>query len=268
MANLIIGIANSTSSNSILGPSYDPSAQAFITAAGITDDVQKDAINTLVVDLKSANLWNKPYAIYPIVGGTSSSHAVNLKTPGTFNLTFSTGWTHSSTGMTPNGSAYANTGLTPSITLALNNVNLSYYSRTNTNSGYDVGCSYQSGVTQYCLMIIRDGNIFYNAINSQQGNYATVSNTNSQGFFIANRTASNVTSGFKNSTRIVSGTNASNLRPDKPLYLAATNNNGTAGFYTTRECAFASIGQGFTDAESVSYYNIVQAFQTTLERSV
>ncbi len=89
----------------------DPDAQAFITAAGITDPTQQAAINTLVVDLKGYSIWTKFTAIYPIVGGVASSHAVNLKTPGTYNLTFATGWTHSSTGMTPNGNTYASTGI-------------------------------------------------------------------------------------------------------------------------------------------------------------
>ena len=36
-----------------VGSSFDPDAQAFITAAGITDNTQQTAINTLVVGLKA-----------------------------------------------------------------------------------------------------------------------------------------------------------------------------------------------------------------------
>ena len=67
-------------------PAVDPDAQAFITAAAITDPTQQSAINTLVVDLKGYSIWTKFKAIYPVVGGIASSHAVNLKTPGTYNL--------------------------------------------------------------------------------------------------------------------------------------------------------------------------------------
>ncbi len=49
----------------------DPDAQAFITAAGITDATQQSAINTLVTDLKGYGIWTKMKAIYPFVGGTS-----------------------------------------------------------------------------------------------------------------------------------------------------------------------------------------------------
>ena len=54
------------------GGGVDPDAQAFITAAGITNPTQQAAINTLVVDLKGYNVWTKMKALYPFVGGTAS----------------------------------------------------------------------------------------------------------------------------------------------------------------------------------------------------
>ena len=45
------------------GGGVDPDAQAFITAASITDPTQQAAINTLVVDLKGYNIWSKMKAI-------------------------------------------------------------------------------------------------------------------------------------------------------------------------------------------------------------
>jgi hypothetical protein len=54
----MIGYANSMflATHGILarsgGPSVDPDAQAFITAASITNPTQQSAVNTLVVDLK------------------------------------------------------------------------------------------------------------------------------------------------------------------------------------------------------------------------
>ena len=78
----------------------DTSANAFLTAAGITDTAQKAAVNTLVKDLKRFNLWSKIKAFYPFVGGTANSHKFNLIDPRDLNeayrLSFSGGWTHSS----------------------------------------------------------------------------------------------------------------------------------------------------------------------------
>jgi len=38
--------------------------------------------------------------------------------------------------------------------------------------------------------------------------------------------------------------------------------------YSNRQQSFASIGDGLTDAEALSFYNAVQTFNTTLGRQV
>ena len=50
-----------------LGSAFDANAQAFISAAGITNPTQQNAINQLVIDLKTYGLWNKMKAVYPMV---------------------------------------------------------------------------------------------------------------------------------------------------------------------------------------------------------
>jgi hypothetical protein len=94
--------------------SFDPDAQAFITAAAITDPTQQTAIDNLVIGLKTDGLWTNMNVIYPLVGGTASSHKYNLKDPRdldvAYRLAFFGGWTHDSNGITPNGTnAYADT---------------------------------------------------------------------------------------------------------------------------------------------------------------
>jgi alkaline phosphatase len=61
--------------------SYDTDAKAFLTASQVADTIQQSAINDLVLDLKSANIWTKMKAVYPIVGGTALTHKWNLKNP-------------------------------------------------------------------------------------------------------------------------------------------------------------------------------------------
>ena len=277
MAGLMVAIANSISSNYVVsaGGGFDPNAEAFITAAGITNPTQQNAINDLVLDLKAASIWTKFNALYPIVGGTAASHKFNLKNPldtdAAFRLVFSTGWTHSSTGMLPNGtSSYADTFLTPSTNLSLNNTHLSYYSRSDINilNQYEIGSSSLSGVAQYCLLILRDNNLMYSAINVAQGNAASSSNTDSRGLFIANRTASNILNGFRNSTKLINSTNASSVLPTAKISIGALNNNGTIGFYSQKQCAFSSIGTGLTDTESQVFYQIVEKYQVALGRNI
>jgi len=113
----------------------DPDALAFITAAAITDNTQKLAIDTLVISLKSYGIWTKMKAIYPMVGGTASTHKFNLKDPrdlnAAFRLTFLGGWTHNLLAATANGSnGYADTFFNIQ-NLNQNNSHLSIYNTNN-----------------------------------------------------------------------------------------------------------------------------------------
>ncbi len=252
----------------------DPDAQAFITAAGITDATQQSAINTLVVELKAYGIWTKMKAIYPFVGGTSSTHKWNLKDPrdldAAFRLVFSGGWTHSSTGALPNGTnAYADSKLNSLNNTTLNSTHFSYYSRTNSNAT-EVEISSSTTITgggTGSLLEIRTSGVSYYRVNSDLG-YATYTDANSLGFYIANRTASNVINGWKNGSKVATATTTSKTQANINYWIGALNQNNVASLYTTKECAFASIGDGLTDTEATNLYTAIQAYQTTLGRSV
>ena len=261
----------------------DTDAQAFITAASITDGTQQSAVNQLVLDLKSANIWTKMKAIYPIVGGSASTHKWNLKDPrdldAAFRLTFTTGWTHSSNGMLPNGtSAYANTFLTPNINLTNNNSHISVYLRTNTdNNGVDIGIQDDmgAGTTQSTYYIItRNSNTLIGTIQTDDANRISGANTDSRGFYITSRTTSTSLKQYKNSSIFGTNTNTSTgTRARYSIPLGAVryiNDPGsdTYSSYSNRQQSFASIGDGLTDAEALSFYNAVQTYQTTLGRNV
>ena len=170
------------------GVSNDADAQAFIDAAGITDATQQSAINTLVTDLKGYGIWTKMKAIYPFVGGTSSTHKWNLKDPrdldAAFRLVFAGGITHSSTGALWNGTnGYANTYLSPATSLTTSSGHFSYYSRSNPANAaqYEMGTSEVIGglAVRFNAIISKFSNgLFYAAY----GEYnATVSNRIAEG---------------------------------------------------------------------------------------
>jgi hypothetical protein len=254
------------------GGGTDADAQAFITAAAITDATQQSAINTLVVDLKAYGIWTKMKALYPFVGGTASAHKFNLKDPrdldAAFRLVFSGGWTHSSNGATPNGTnAFANTYLTPSTTLGTT-FSLSYYSNTDIASLNAVSCEigiFQS-VSQMCALSLRR-NLNVNLFGADgYGNSVTSTSTNSNFYGICSRTSTTSFKLFKNNTLINTNTATdTGSKPTIPIYLALQ--NGFTG-YSNRRCALASIGDGLTDTEVGNLYTAVQAYQTTLSRNV
>lgn len=256
----------------VTAPPIDPNAQAFITAAGITNTIEQNAINTLVVNTKAAGIWDKVKAMYPFVGGTATTHKFNLKNPldtdAAYRLAFLGGWVHSSTGALPNGvNTIADTFIIPSAALTLNSQHISYYSRTNSNLTHvEMGCNV-AGSPPNTLLEIRTSGITYVSIAA--GTYTTYTDANSLGFYTGSRTASNVIKLFKNNSNVATGATASTSNPTTNIIIGALN-QGTAGYNyrTTKECAFASIGDGLTDAEALNYYTIVQAFQTTLGRQV
>jgi hypothetical protein len=252
------------------GGGIDPDAQAFITAASITDPTQQSAINQLVVDLKGYSIWTKMQAIYPMVGGTATTHKFNLKNPldtnAAFRLSFLGGWTHSSTGATPNGTnAYADSFYVPNTNLSdINSNHISYYSRTNAQGGIDMGTYQLSPQSLFTLSLNYSGAGGSNTWNMAA--YHTHYNLDSRCFMINTRTASNLFKTIKNGSVLLSSTGASgSTKPNTSIWLG--NSNGYA-LYSTKQCAFASIGDGLTDTEALNFYTAVQAFQTALNRNV
>jgi hypothetical protein len=250
------------------GAAYDSDAQAFIIVAGLTDNTQKSAVNTLVLNLKGYGIWTKMKAVYPIVGGTASTHKFNLINPldtnAAFRLSFSTGWTHSSTGMTPSN-AYANTFLSHNAVLTQNSWAASIYSRTNRagSGGVSFGVVQAAG---YSLIYPRStANQFYAIVNALTD--AGVNVTDSIGFMQIKRDSSTSIKLVKN-TNINSFTSNSTSNNTIPFYLGARNQDSTASSYDNCELSFASIGDGLTDTEASNLYTAVQTFQTTLGRQV
>jgi hypothetical protein len=252
--------------------SCDPDAEIFITAAGITDVTQKTAICTLVGALKSNNLWTKMQAIYPFVGGTASSHLVNLKTPGTYNIVFNGGWTHSATGILANGmNTFANTNV-PMNALIQDDAHISIYSRTNSNIiGIDLGVQFTS-ISFSSFIAARTSGNFNSRLNTSGFTDGLTANADSSGQYISYRnnslkinTRKNTNSAFAfNQTSTSAGANV------LPYFIGNINFNGTAlgGYYTNREYAFATLGSALSGAETTIFYTIIQDYQTLLGRQV
>ena len=249
--------------------SYTSRTTAFAAATGITDTTILNALNTFDTGLISNGLDTKMKALYPFVGGTANTHKFNFMDArdvnAAFRLAFNGGGVHSLTGYKPNGTnAYADPFYNQ--TTQGDNVNsghLSYYSRTNSNGAeVEMGAS---GVA-YTLLEIRTSGVTYPFIN-QGAETTSFADADSLGFYVANRNASNVINCWKSGVKKVSGTNISTLASNYPIFIGALNTS-FAQYYTTKECAFASIGSGLTDGEASAFYNLVQAMQTTLSRQV
>ena len=259
---------------------FDADAQAFITAAAITNPTQQAAIDALVKGMKADGVWTKMKAVYPFVGGTASAHKWNLKDPrdldAAFRLVFNGGWTHSANGATPNGTnGFADTKLVPSSVFSTSTLaHLSYYSRTNSavNLEYVMG-SANTGTGALGIIARRDTNNRIYVADFPSGTSFRVASdnnsTNGSGYFIGTQQSANIKL-FVNNALAVSNTTAtsSSAITSLPIVIGGFDFAGSKQFFTNKQCAFSSIGNGLTDTEAANLYTRVQAFQTALSRQV
>ena len=276
----IIGIQNTTTVTRNEGSEWDPDALAFIMATGITDPTEKIAINTLVIDLKNEGVWTKLQAIYPVVGGTATTHKYNLKDPqdldASFRLTFNGGWTHAATGMTPDGTTgFADTHFNPNVDLlSYTSGTIGVYSRTaNATDGVDIGCS-DSPADLY----IRPASVpippnpahtfLYGRFS---GNAIDPGTITTDGFIALTRGTSTSLNCYQTGLDL-DGTNTtlmwSLLLVNYSIYLGARNASGSADLFSDRELAFGVIGPRLNGTEHLDLYNAIQTYQTTLGRQV
>jgi hypothetical protein len=249
----------------------DADAQAFVTNAGIVDQVEADAINNLVIGLKADGLWSKMKAVYPFVGSSATSNSYNLKNTAQYQITWNGGLTHSSTGVLSNDiNGYGNTGLNPSTVLSLNSTHLSYYSRTNTNGSEDVEIGISIPPNRRLLIAPRfvGSSSAFRAVNDAQVGPG-ISPSDTRGLFIASRINSTQTKLYRNtSTLFTDNVNSGDLANGNIFVLVYNTGSLPPVHYSSRECAFASIGDGLTDTDATNLNTRVQAFQTTLNRQV
>ena len=257
-----VGARSATASGGI-----DPDAQAFITAAAITDPTQQSAINTLVVDLKGYNVWTKMKALYPFVGGTASTHKFNLKNPldtnAAFRIVWSGGITHNSNGVTFGGvNGFGNTFLTPSLLPQNSNSQMFYNRVLPTTVSYN-------GTNNFLLGSYSNGTVIEGNSNSASSTLVSTNTFNGLMTYIRRSSGqSDSVELYKNGVTLQTNNFTSTTPSINNYYIGAYNNNGTTQLFTTYNLAFASLGDGLTDTEAANFYTAVQAFQTTLGRQV
>jgi len=264
---------------------YHPLAQQFLATTGITDPTIQSAIYQLTFDLSNSGLLNKLAVIYPFVGGTASTHRINLKDPrdtdAAFRLNFFGGITHSSTGVFFNGSnGYADTQFIPPSTMN-NNMSFALYSTRNVTSSnfvIDMGAigSSVTGLPGGSFYIRRGasggpdlGAVFFNSASTNGAASGLV--TDPRGFFIGTITQNNLRIIYRDS--ITLGTTTTVVDHVVYPFSIWIGSCGVAGVFSSsfpslREIAFASIGFGLLDSDVRTLTSIVQSFQTKLGRNI
>ena len=241
------------------GPTYDPDAQAYFTAnTAITSDADKTAINTFYLGLKSDGVYTKISAMYLPLWSSATNNKWNLINPldtnFAFRLTFSTGWTHASSGMTPTN-AYANSFLLANTFSS--NVHVSFYSGTFTAGGsFEMGCSDGSTTTLSNRPAVNSGLGGITPVN-----YTTT--TDARGFWIGSKRSNTDREVYRNGvSQNTLLTNIPNAFPNLNIWLGGLNNNNSLSFPSSKQIRFSSIGTGLTDTEATNFYSRVNTLMT------
>ena len=191
----------------------------------------------------------------------------NLKDPqdtdAAFRLKIFGTWTFTPTGAKPNGTnAYMDTNM-PSNTMSNGSTHLSYYSRTDSAAN-----SIEMGTESPDFLL------WYKAFGFTRANFGVSMDylpvlSNTKGFLLGSRyTSTNGLIQFNSNQQLKTGLSGDS-RSTLKIYLGALNASGTsANYYSSKQTAFATIGDGLNDAEAAALYTIVQQFQTSMARQV
>jgi len=260
----------------------DPATSAFITATGITDPTQINAINYLTESLKGINKTENPsgvdffsgsYAIYPFVGGAASPHRYNLRNVSDFLGKRAGGVTHNANGLAVYGiNSYGDTFLSPlNNNIPLDDAGIAVYSRITSNVGTELGAS-DAALTNSLYLQNRSGG--FSVMQANSSTFAAVAESTGTGLFVAVRRNATSMQIYKNgvSTILKTSSAGSSARTASTLNFLRLNTAGVGTSYSDKNLSFGIIftvtSSSFANANMPTLYNIIQQYQTLLSRQV
>lgn len=257
--------------------SGDADATAYLSAVvsngGSVDGTITSAVNNLFSSLKSAGIYNKLIAMYPVIGGVANSHALNALSPSladSYALEFFGTWTHTSSGMNTNNSLISNraeTGIIPNVLFSDGQYSYGVYVNSNpeVNDEYALG-SYVNGENASAIEFLPSAIKYY----ITPSNTSLTSLVTNQGFLQLSISTTNGDARFSNSIETKTGSfaRANTNIPSVEFYLSNLNLNGTPyNSNPVRNC-FTYFSNYLTPTELGTFSSIVQDFQTTLSRQI
>lgn len=254
---------------------YDADAAAGIAAVlaagGTLTDAQKTACNTLIVGMKAQGIWTNTPLLYLLVGGTSGAHAVNWRTPGTFNMTWTNSPTHSASGVAYSGTAHGRTGFIPG-SQGVDSASVVLFGYVNSvGSGNRPIIAAQSDPSTCELILMHNSaneNYFQSgAYGARAGTQGAVKTTS--GLFAAQRRSATQVDWYNDGAKTTT-TTASTTSGAVPLELftGCYNYGGSAALFANNRVALLGGAKGFwSDAQHTAFSSLVTAFQTAFSRA-
>jgi len=252
--------------------------QAVSTAGGTLDATISAATRTLFTSLVSNGLYNKIGVMYPLIGGTAASHAIEGKNPSGTSVSWYGGITHGVSGATGAPGGYGDSGYNFNAipVLSQNSIHMSSYINLNpnintTNEGFGAIDTAPTPNLYYQLINKRDegyGGNSYGRMGDVDGQaFAYVSK--GQDLAVSTRRSATDRELYLNgaSLNTQTGNYNSNL-VTLPCYVVAVNHPaGAVTGSNVMTWAWLSVGSSLTDAEVSTLNTIIQVFQTSLSRN-
>jgi hypothetical protein len=252
------GSANATSNQ--IAQILTVRTNSFLTASAISDATIRGGLNTFDIGLISNSLDTKMVAVYPMVGGTASTHKFNfmnaVDSDAAFRLTFSGTWTHTSSGAKGNGvNNYARTFCVPSSTARSA---YGVYTTEQIDTGVKAVMAQGSAAGGYMSPSL--GVLGVRGSGTLTG-YPSTTKGMIMGFDIDTSTSyyANINGTGQTVTRVFAAFNGNDY------FLGAFS---AINYFSGNNLAFAFVGGLANQTEATALRTLVQALQTTLSRQV
>jgi hypothetical protein len=243
--------------------------EAVIQAGGVgIDDNISGATNTLFTELKSANLYDKLYTLYPFLGDNNQGGKFNALDPrntdDAFRIEFAGEWlsTFEEYGYWNQGAtSYANTKFNPtSQSIPNDDFCIFNYISLSGTVGYDVGAGSSGNLIG---LGSNYGGAFYGEI--QRGDLTEINATGATlGFQALSRINSTEQIYVKDGASAVTVSQARTAAmPNVNLFIGAYEG---VGLYTNRGMGIVGFAEGLTESELDTLNTIITNFNTTIGR--
>ena len=251
----------------------------LISKGATLSDEDKLHISRHIKEVIDLGIWENLVGYWLVLGGTAATHAINAKSPGTYDLQLYGTITHDQYGMKSDGSTgYANTGVNPSDISALSDQTLSLGFYCNEGSltsseQIDMGC-----VDEYYNLLQLNEVLSLSYTWRNYGAFTTISDgvsgatsDDTEGFLVSTQGGATDAELYKGGDQIDSSSSSFGATPPNlSLYLMALNwRGGYVQSFSQRRIAMAFVSAAPIPSESQSaFYESVQALQTYFNRNV
>jgi hypothetical protein len=230
--------------------------------------------DTLVRALVDGNVWAKGDVLYVLAQSTNdaSEALINWINPGTYDATLIGGLPPDFTALegitcVPANTACISTNFNPSTAsspkYSLNSATCAWYCRSATDGNF---VDFGGEETNDTWIWTDNGNDMNWRVNTATTEFDTNAN-DSSGFWVMTRTASNVSTLYRNNVTVSSSTNASTAVTNRE-YAIGARMVATQSNVSDRQYSIGFIGAGLTSDEAGAFYTAVQAYMTSLGKQV